>query len=415
MNRPNLRELRALAREASARGQSHPASVHAQITGRNAGNTASGDPYIELSFADSTATEKLRIWKETPAFRTLEDFPQMTKGTCIEVNAKWRVNHFGLVGESSELRALDGPETERLFASESSMVQVEEDWQFLQSVFNAQTAGPLRGLAEVCSHAMENHRDAFRRAAAAHGIHHARRGGLLEHTASMMRVAVNLCAGNCYPEVEPLILYAGILFHDLGKIHETDYQPRGFMLAPTHWGVLVGHICAGLDMFRLEWECFHHSGETWLRDYVAHCIVAHHGQKEWGSPVEPATPEAVLLHHIDMIDAGIEKLRKAYRDPEAVCPGLIAAVYPMRGSVAIPFAATDLAARLWLQHYLNSAPDRLDFCSALVVCGITSELRTFDELTRETIETGVRRWDELFRHMPSLPEQAPSRGKVTFP
>jgi 3'-5' exoribonuclease len=82
----------------------------------------------------------------------------------------------------------------------------------------------------------------FKRAAAAFKVHHARRGGLLEHTASMVRLAKAL--GECYPDANLDLIVFGVLWHDLGKVVESDVED-GFAAQATLTGTLVGHIALG--------------------------------------------------------------------------------------------------------------------------------------------------------------------------
>ena len=195
------------------------------------------------------------------------------------------------------------------------------------------TVFPIRAVIDLL---FFRHHEAFRRAAAAFGNHHARRGGLLEHTSQMLRCAVALAP--LYPEVTPDLLYAGVILHDFGKIVETDYPERGFEAQHRCAGELLGHIAIELQMIQRAWEEMHGMQYQTLLTHLLHLILSHHGQNEWGSPVEPKTPEAVLLHQIDMIDSRIEMLRGMVQAGEEK-GGLVKAKWPMKGYVALPFSA----------------------------------------------------------------------------
>jgi 3'-5' exoribonuclease len=150
----------------------------------------------------------------------------------------------------------------------------------------------------------------FRRAAAAFGNHHARRGGLLEHTAQMLRCAVALAP--LYPNVHASLLYAGVILHDIGKIRETNYPAQGFVAEHTIPGELLGHIADGVAQVVAAWSKVWGDSGIVMRDHLLHLVLSHHGQNEWGSPVTPKTPEAILLHQIDMIDSRMEMYRQAF-------------------------------------------------------------------------------------------------------
>jgi 3'-5' exoribonuclease len=137
---------------------------------------------------------------------------------------------------------------------------------------------------------------------AAAGNHHAYRAGLVEHTLSMMRLAslIGQHYTQYYPGViEPDLLVAGVLLHDLGKVWELEGDLVTTYSTP---GNLVGHIPMGAAFIErvareqggipieLVWE-------------LQHLILSHHGQYEYGSPKLPATIEAQILHFIDTMDA----------------------------------------------------------------------------------------------------------------
>ncbi|MCB8943628.1 MAG: HD domain-containing protein [Ardenticatenaceae bacterium] len=139
----------------------------------------------------------------------------------------------------------------------------------------------------------------FVSAPAARGMHHAFIGGLLEHSLSMTKLARMLSAH--YPFVNRDLLMAGALLHDMGKTAE--YTVEG-SFALSSDGKLVGHIVRAIVMIeRAAAEI--DFPEDLLRQLV-HLVAAHHGTREWGSPVVPKTLEAVLLHQIDLLDSRVQ-------------------------------------------------------------------------------------------------------------
>ena len=169
----------------------------------------------------------------------------------------------------------------------------------------------------LCGQFLTQHGARFRRAAAARSNHHARRGGLLEHTARMMGSALALCG--VYPEVNRDLMIAGVLFHDTGKLWETCPPERGFGIESELRGELMGHLSIGIELVNMlwrdlpkaDWENIHPPSED-VRLHLLHLVASHHGQLEFGSPVLPKTPEAALLHFIDNIDARMEMFLAAY-------------------------------------------------------------------------------------------------------
>jgi 3'-5' exoribonuclease len=137
----------------------------------------------------------------------------------------------------------------------------------------------------------------FGTAAAAKKWHHEYRGGLARHCYEMARMADVM--SDLYPNMDRDILLCGVLLHDLGKISEMRHD---LFVDYTDAGKLVGHLQIGVDM--LHEKCRDIEGfPEGLRLHLVHCILSHHGELKNGSPVLPKTLEAVVLHHIDNLDA----------------------------------------------------------------------------------------------------------------
>jgi 3'-5' exoribonuclease len=315
-------------------------SVYIQLAGIREGRTAAGKPFIDLEAADSTARVKFKIWSDSKAFTYLQ---QSREGDVAELSGRFLVNDYGLNVHQPELEALNETQTEALLAGPAERREkLAADWTLVQETFGALEDARLRAVA---LRALQMYEKKWKRAAAARTYHHARRGGLLEHTAQMLRCARALAP--IYEEVSPDLLYCGVLFHDIGKLWENDYAETGFTSQPTRKGELIGHITIGVEVVNRLWNeaaledpvAFAPEAKPapdLVRDHLLHLIVSHHGELEFGSPVMPKTPEGWLLHHIDNIDAKIEMLRGAYAEGEGAVPGLVAAKRPMMGLIARP-------------------------------------------------------------------------------
>jgi 3'-5' exoribonuclease len=148
----------------------------------------------------------------------------------------------------------------------------------------------------------------FSEAPAAVRLHHACVGGLLEHVVTLSRLAIAISP--FYPALDRDLLLAGIFLHDVGKVRELSCD-RAF--AYTDEGRLVGHIVIGSQMLEEVLSRMEGFPEE-LRLRLQHMILAHHGLLEYGSPVRPATMEAVALHHLDNLDAKIYAFDHAIRE-----------------------------------------------------------------------------------------------------
>ncbi len=140
--------------------------------------------------------------------------------------------------------------------------------------------------------------ESFLVAPAAIVVHHAYKGGLLEHTLGVMKLCVEMA--KLYPDVNMDILVAGAAFHDLGKMKE--YEIRSYGIERTTDGELIGHIVLGVEMVR-EWsKKIQGLSQNSLR-HIEHLILSHHGELELGSPTIPKTTEAIILHSADDLDS----------------------------------------------------------------------------------------------------------------
>jgi 3'-5' exoribonuclease len=114
-----------------------------------------------------------------------------------------------------------------------------------------------------------------------------------------------------YAEVDADLLVMGVLFHDIGKVEELTFEPD---FSYTDAGQLLGHLIQGVALLeRKIAECEKQSGERFpdeLALRLKHMIVSHHGELEMGSPRVPMTPEALVLHFLDNMDAKLASVRQ---------------------------------------------------------------------------------------------------------
>jgi 3'-5' exoribonuclease len=143
----------------------------------------------------------------------------------------------------------------------------------------------------------------LREAPAAKGLHHAWIGGLLEHILSLM----GMCelAARHYPEVNRDLLLTGVMLHDIGKLRELRW---GTSFDYTMEGQLLGHITIGIAMIEQKIAGIPNFPPA-KRLLVEHLVLSHHGEYEYGSPKLPMTPEAVLFHYLDNLDAKMQTVR----------------------------------------------------------------------------------------------------------
>ena len=200
-------------------------------------------------------------------------------------------------------------------------------------------------LRALCEAFLSEHGERFRRTAGARSYHHARRGGLVEHTAQMMRVTMEIAP--LYPELNLDLLIAGVLFHDSGKLWENYLPETGFTMGYDERGELIGHISIGLELVNSLWRKVQTEENTraWnalapasedVRMHLLHLIGAHHGEPQFGSPVSPKTPEAMALNYIDNLDARMEMFAAGYLVAKPIADRIYDRVRPLPGNLVKP-------------------------------------------------------------------------------
>jgi len=162
---------------------------------------------------------------------------------------------------------------------------------------------PLSGL---CVHALDN--EGYGRAPGGKTRHHAYPGGLAVHTYEVTKRARDFVWGPAKGDLSILhVTTAAGILHDLGKAREygVTSDESGLTIDRTKEGYLLGHLSMSYGWFVREAAARNLDYDLTVR--VAHCILSHHGRREWGSPTEPQTLEAHALHSADMMsmqDAG---------------------------------------------------------------------------------------------------------------
>jgi len=304
-----ISELKKAAREHSPL----EAVIHAQIERITRKDASNGKPFHEVIFRDATESMTLRAWADSTSF---ESCTEAKPGEFVMIEGQFsHSTAFGLDAKGWEMSLLSDEAVDLLLEGSAERIAL------LNRAYGIITDAveSLRDprIMALCHRFLSQYGARFRRAAAAKGNHHARRGGLLEHTSRMMESVLALCT--VYPELHRDLLLAGVLFHDTGKLWETCPPERGFGIESEARGELLGHLSIGIelvntiwrDLPKEDWEALTPASED-VRLHLLHLVASHHGQLEFGSPVLPKTPEAALLHFVDNIDARMEMFLTAY-------------------------------------------------------------------------------------------------------
>lgn len=179
---------------------------------------------------------------------------------------------------------------------------IDEMWRELSAYVEAVRDPSIRVLL---NRMLADHGAQLREWPAAQQIHHAYRGGLLEHITKMAEIARALA--HAYDANEDLVL-AGVILHDIGKLQELAYEPGAATYSRD--GNLVGHIGLGVIMVREAINGISGFPDD-LRAQIEHIVLSHHGSREHGSPVEPKTIEAFIVASVDELDSKLNQVRRA--------------------------------------------------------------------------------------------------------
>jgi len=312
------------------------AVVHGQVEALVEKTTQSQKPYYELALADATGRLTLRAWSDSAAF---EQCKALETGSFIEVRGDFTASSYGLDSKNWQARALSTAERDHLLGGSPELRErQEQDFAAIEALAQSIKDPRLHALA---AQFLADFGPRFQRAGAARNNHHARRGGLVEHTAQMMRAASAICT--VYPPLNRDLLLAGALFHDSGKLWENQYAEDGFVMPFDELGELLGHITIGIELVNRLWRAL--PLDQWsaltpksedVRQHLLHLVASHHGELQYGSPVPPKTPEAQALHYLDNLDAKLEMMSAAYATSAQLAPRIQEKVWPLPGNLVKP-------------------------------------------------------------------------------
>jgi 3'-5' exoribonuclease len=262
--------------------------------------------YLALVLSDKTGSLEARMWEEfAPALETCaEGCYVKVQGQVSKYQNKFQITVAKMrLAAPSEVDATDFVPATRF--------NVDEMWSELRGYVEAFQNQDLRRLvfAFLDDPVIGA---AYREAPAAKVLHHAWLGGLLEHVLTLVRVC--RATAPFYPEVDPDLLVTGAILHDIGKVRELSW---GTTFGYTVEGQMIGHISIAQGMMR-EKAAELPGFPPKLLTLVEHMILSHHGRREFGSPVLPMTPEAILLSALDDLEAKMQAMRNEFaRDAAA--------------------------------------------------------------------------------------------------
>ncbi len=264
------------------------------VSAKELRTTKTGKPFLKLKVGDRTGTLDCMVWEE--AERTAAGFEcgdvVMVRGRTSEYAGRVQL-------EAKAVAPTDRRDVDPRDFLPSTYRDVDELKGFLhfqiESVYDRDYR---RLLDEIFGD--EEFLQRFATAPAAKAFHHAYLGGLLEHTVSVAELSDHVAQQ--YPRVNRDLLVTSALLHDIGKVEELTYDRA---IDYSDAGRFLGHVILGVTFVTQRAGTLSGFPDEKLQ-LLLHAIVSHHGELEWGSPKRPKTLEALIIHHLDNLDAKVK-------------------------------------------------------------------------------------------------------------
>ncbi len=295
---------------------SEEADLFVLMTAKEELTTRDGKPYFRVGFRDAEREVSFPIWADSPWSVDCRD--AWTPGEFYKLRATYRESNYGPQLEIRRIRPVADEDVAAGF--DPAMCQPRSRFEptamLEELITTAREEIADDALSALVVDLLEAGGDDLLSLPAATRNHHAFVGGFLEHVVSVTRTCVYLAKKydeyycDMRPPLSKDLVVAGAILHDIGKLRELEQHPQGAEY--TAAGHLIGHILQGRDMVREAAARHDLSAETLLR--LEHIIVAHQRLPEWGSPKPPMTPEALIVHHADDLDAKLHMMAEALRD-----------------------------------------------------------------------------------------------------
>lgn len=257
-----------------------------------------GKAFLSLLLGDKTGHIDARIWD-----RVDEVSAQFETGDIIKVKGQVQVYNGRkqiIVHKLEKAQSEDFNKAD--FAIEDIAIDTHALYSELIAIVNEVQAPPIKQLL-LDSLNDEEIKKLLLKAPAAKSIHHAKRGGLIEHIVSISKVMKMIASHYTYLNYDLLIF--GAIFHDLGKVWELEINRE--QIQYSHKGRLLGHMQLACELIDKKSQRILGFPED-LREILKHIVLSHHGKLEYGSPVRPYIMEAHVVAAIDEFDSKMDTM-----------------------------------------------------------------------------------------------------------
>jgi 3'-5' exoribonuclease len=292
------------------------ADLFALLAAKEDARTRDNKPYFKVTFRDARRRVTFPVWGDSPLAEDCRD--HWHPGGFYKLRAVYRETSYGPQLDILKIRPVEEADRkwgfDPLMFLPQSRIPPDKLFHDLRQLVQRQIAHA--GLRELTTRLLDEHKEALLSHPASTRLHHAWRGGYLEHVLSVGQTCVYLATkyDELYPDLAPRLckdlVVAGGVLHDVGKLLELAWQPDSAVY--TVEGQLIGHVLMGRDMVRQAAASCGIEPDLLLR--LEHIIVSHHGIAEHGAARPPMTPEALLVHHADTLDARFEMMVSGLAD-----------------------------------------------------------------------------------------------------
>lgn len=272
------------------------------------GMTRNGKPFIKCLLGDKSGKTPARMWNATE-----EIFNTLPTDGFVKIEGQTQPYQGEMQIILNSILPAKPTEADLEDLLPCTKYDTEQMFSEVCEILDSLNAEPLKHLVKIYLDDTQLMAQ-FKRAPAAMNLHHAYIGGLLEHTLQLLRLADSIIPH--YAKIDRDIVMVGLFLHDLGKCVELTWE-TGFTYSDQ--GQLVGHVARGIVWLNEKAAILESRGAPLPRPLLhvlEHIIISHHGQYEFGALKLPATPEAILIHHIDNIDAKMQMSLEATRPDE---------------------------------------------------------------------------------------------------
>ncbi|MBQ3599602.1 MAG: HD domain-containing protein [Lachnospiraceae bacterium] len=263
--------------------------------------TKAGKTYFSMTLQDKTGNLDAKVWNTGSG--GIEEF---SSNDYIYVSGRVTSFQGNLQLNVDRVRKCTEDEYNPADYMPCSKKDISEMYSELLGIVDSIKSTYLKELAESFFIRDEEFKKEFQLHSAAKSVHHGFIGGLLEHTLGVAKVCDFFA--KTYPIINRDLLVTAALFHDMGKVYELSKFPENDY---TDQGQLLGHIYMGARIIENAVDKIPEFPER-LRNELVHCILAHHGELEYGSPKKPALVEAFALNFADNVDAKFQTIAELF-------------------------------------------------------------------------------------------------------